>query len=131
MTLKKIYIKYFKKHLTTAIENGDRSREGGAYGRLGNSYQSQGDYRKAIEYHQKHLKIAKEIGDRGGEGGDYGNLGNAYQSLGDYRKAIEYHEKHLKIAIEIGDQGLSYHATFSPQSELRGTLTYRGEVDEI
>ncbi|XP_044180415.1 tetratricopeptide repeat protein 28-like, partial [Acropora millepora] len=98
-------IEYHEKHLKIAIEIGDRGGKGGAYGNLGNAYQSLGDYRKAIEYHEKHLKIAIEIGDRSGEAKAYGNLGNAYQSLGDYQKAIEYHEKRLKIAIEIGDRG--------------------------
>ena len=41
-------IEYLKKHLTTAIEIGDRAREGTAYGTLGNAYQLLGDYRKAI-----------------------------------------------------------------------------------
>jgi tetratricopeptide (TPR) repeat protein len=56
--------------------------EGTTYGNLGNAYQSQGDYAKAIEYHTQHLSIAKEVGDRAGEGRAYGNLGNAYQSQG-------------------------------------------------
>ena len=68
------------------------------------TYQSLGDYQKAIEYHEKLLKIAQEIGDRYGEGAAYGNLGSTYESLGDYGKAIEYHEKLLKIAQEIGDR---------------------------
>ena len=54
---------------------GDRAREGRAYGNLGNAYQSQGDFNKAIEYHTLGLVIAKEVGDRAGEGGAYGNLG--------------------------------------------------------
>ena len=87
-----------------AKEIGDWVGEGGAYGNLGNAYQSLGDYQKTIEYHEKRLKIAKEIGDQVGEGQAYGNLGNAYQSLGDYQKAIEYHEKDLKIAKEISDR---------------------------
>ena len=95
-------IEYLQKHLTTAIENSDRKREGGAYGSLGNSYQLMGDYRKAIEYHEKHLTIAIETGDRGEEGGAYERLGKAYDSLGDYRKVIECQEKRLKIALEIG-----------------------------
>ena len=70
-------IEYFKKHLRSAIENGDRDREQGAYGTLGNAYQLLGDYRKAIEYPEKDLKIAIEIGDQGGEEGANGNLGNA------------------------------------------------------
>ena len=58
---------------------GDRAGEGGAYGNLGNAYQSLGDFQKAIEYHTKHLSIAKEVGDTAGEGRAYGNLGNAYR----------------------------------------------------
>ena len=98
-------IEYLKNHLATAIENGDRDGEGGAYGSLGNAYLSLSNYQKAIEYHEKQLKIATETGNRGREGKGYGSLGNAYHSLGDYRKAIQYHEKHLKLAIEIGDRG--------------------------
>ena len=92
VTIKKA-IEYHEKDLKIAKEIGDRAGEGRAYGKLGISYRSLGDYQKAIEYHKKHLKIAKEIGDRAGEGGADGNLGNAYDSLGDYQKAIEYHKK--------------------------------------
>ena len=54
------------------------------HGNLGISYQSLGDYPKAIEYHEKRFKIALEIGDRGGEGRAYGKLRSAGKSLGDY-----------------------------------------------
>jgi len=63
--------------LKIAKEIGDRAGEGRAYGNLGNTYRSLGDYQKAIDYHEKHLKIAKQIGDQAGEGNAYGNLGNA------------------------------------------------------
>ena len=87
-----------------AKEIGDCAGEGAAYGNLGITYQSLGNYQKAIEFHQEGFKIAKEIGDRAGEGKAYENLSIAYQSLADYQKAIEYDEKHLKIAKEIGDR---------------------------
>ena len=58
---------YHEKHLKIAVEISDRGGEGGAYGNLGNAYQSLGDYLNAIEYHEKALKIGVEIGDRGGE----------------------------------------------------------------
>ncbi|XP_067023822.1 tetratricopeptide repeat protein 28-like [Acropora muricata] len=105
--------------LKLAIEIGDRAREGRAYGNLGNTYRSLGDFRKAIEYHEKDLKIAKEIGGRAGKGGAYGNLeigdraeegraygnlGNAYRLLNDFRISIKYHEEELKIFIEIDDR---------------------------
>ena len=86
------------------LEIGERSREGGAYGCLGNAYHALGDYRKALKYHEKQLKIAQEIDDRSGEGAAYGNLGADYQSLGNYQKAIGYLKTHLKIAQEIGDR---------------------------
>ena len=66
---------------------GDRGGEGQAYGNLGVAYNSQGDFRKAIEYHEKELKIVIEIGNRAGEGQAYGSLGNACNSLGDFRKS--------------------------------------------
>ena len=50
-----------------ALEIGDRCGEGRAYGNLGKSYQSLGDYQKAIDYHDTRLKIAIEIGDRARE----------------------------------------------------------------
>ena len=43
-------IEYHEKDLKIAKEIGDRAGEGGAYGNLGNAYQSLGDYQKAIEY---------------------------------------------------------------------------------
>ena len=80
-----------KKHLKIAKEIGDRDGEGRAYGNLGTTCESAGDYRKATECHEKHLQIAIEIGDRAGEGRAYGNLGTTLQSQGDFRNAIEYH----------------------------------------
>jgi tetratricopeptide (TPR) repeat protein len=79
-------------------------REGKAYANLGNAYQSQGDFSKAIEYHTQDLAIANEVGDRAGEGAAYGNLGIAYQSQGDFSKVIDHHVQRLAIAKEVGDR---------------------------
>ena len=70
------------------IEIGDRAGEGGAYGNLGNSYFSLGDFRKAIEYHEKHLKIARQIGDRVGEETAYHNIGIGYFGLEQFDIAV-------------------------------------------
>ena len=59
-----------------------RQEKGRAYGNLGNTLKSHGEYRKAIEYNEKDIRIAVEIGDRAAEGGTYGSLGNAYDSVG-------------------------------------------------
>ena len=92
------------RELTVAKEVGDRAGEGGAYGNLGISYKSQGDYCKAIKYHGQNLAIAKEVGDRAEEGKAYGRIGYTYDSQGDYAKAIEYHGQNLAIAKEVGDR---------------------------
>ena len=92
-------IKYYEKRLNIAMEIGDPSVEGTAYGNLGIAHCSFGDYRKAIEYLEKSLKIAMEIVDRGGEGRVCGSLGIAYNSLGNYRKAICYLEKDRKSVV--------------------------------
>ena len=87
--------------LLIATEFGDRDREGRGYGSLCNSYQSIGDYWKAIEYHEKRSKILIEIGDRGGEGGAYGSLVNAYDSLGDFQKPLTIREKVWKLQRKL------------------------------
>lgn len=38
------------------IDIGNRAGKGRAYGKVGNAYQSPGDYRKAIDYDEKDLK---------------------------------------------------------------------------
>jgi tetratricopeptide (TPR) repeat protein len=85
------------ERLAIAKEVGDRAGEGNAYGNLGNAFESQGDFRQAIEYRTQHLAIAKEVGDRAGEGGVHGNQGNAYEPQGDFSQAIEYHGQHRRL----------------------------------
>ena len=95
---------YHQRQLKIAIDLGDRSGEGNAYGNLGSVYYSLGDFKTGIDYYKRHLKIAKDLGDRSGEGSLYGNLGIAYYSVGDFKTAMNYHEHHLKIAKDLGDR---------------------------
>ncbi len=85
-------------------DNEEKKNFGWVFNRLGNAYDSLGQYQTAIDYHQQHLEISKEIGDRYGQGNSLGNLGNAYDSLGQYQTAIDYHQQSLDIAREIGDR---------------------------
>ena len=94
----------WKQALKYFIKKGNISGKVACYGNLGMSYESLGDYRRAIEYHEKALKICEEIEDIAGESRCYINLGSAYDGLGDYRRAIEYQEKALKICRVIQDK---------------------------
>ena len=75
---------YQNKRLNIAKELRDRHGKGSAYGNLGNTYRSLGDFKKAIEYHEGHLSIARELGERDREGRACGNLGRDYLLLGDF-----------------------------------------------
>jgi tetratricopeptide (TPR) repeat protein len=74
----------------------------GVWNRLGNAYDSLGQYQRAIDFHQQHLEISRKIGDRQGEANSLGNLGIAYKSLGQYQRAIDFHQQLLEISREIG-----------------------------
>ncbi|MBW4493294.1 MAG: tetratricopeptide repeat protein [Oscillatoria princeps RMCB-10] len=86
----------------TAIH--DRQGQASSLGNLGITYDSLGDFEKAIEYHEVHLAISREIKDRQGESNSLGNLGIAYSSLGQYEKAITFHEQSLAISRELKDR---------------------------
>ena len=77
---------------------------GWAWTRLGNTYQSLGQFRAAISAHQQAQQWFERIEDSWGKAACFGNLGNAYLSLGQYERAIEFHQQHFTIAHEIGDR---------------------------
>ena len=124
-------IKYYEKRLNIAMEIGDPGGKGRAYGNVGITNCSFGDYREETEHLETFLKIAIEIGDRRGEGEAYGNLGNAHTSLGNYRKAIKYHEKHLRIAIEIGDRRVEGGAYANLGIAYNSLGDYRKAIDYL
>jgi tetratricopeptide (TPR) repeat protein len=72
--------------------------------KLGNAYESLGQYQQAINFHQQSLEIDREIGDRDGEGGSLCNLGNAYQSLRQYQRAIDFYQQALVVQREVGNR---------------------------
>ena len=67
----------------------DRGVKGRSHGNLGNSYDSLGDYSKAIKYFTHHLAIAHEVDNRAEERVAYSNLGCVSNSLMDFFQAIK------------------------------------------
>jgi len=74
------------------------------YGDLGDCYELQGQYEKAVVLHEKSKAICAEMGDKAGLGVACSNLGNCYERLGQYEKAIASHEQDLALAEELGDR---------------------------
>jgi tetratricopeptide (TPR) repeat protein len=74
-------IEYHTECLASAKQLDDRAGEWQAYGNIGNSYFSMGNFSRAIEYHMQCLGTTKEVGDRAGEAGAYGKFGICHLSL--------------------------------------------------
>ena len=83
---------------------GQRNKEGMAYGNLGVVHYRLGNIQEAIKCHQKRLSIAIEVRDKAGKASSYGNLGNCYYSLENFLEAVEYHKLSLKTAMVVGDR---------------------------
>ncbi len=103
------------------MEVGDRAGEGKAYGNLGNTNQSLGDFAKAIEYHTQCLAITKEVGNLAGEGKAYASLGCVCDSVYQLQGALQRPSsttQHLAIAKEVGDRVGGGRVVREPQQRL-------------
>jgi tetratricopeptide (TPR) repeat protein len=98
-------IQWLEAALRAACTLSDREAESVHVGNLGVTYNSEGDYPRAVEFLERSLMNTRELGDRRGEGQTLGGLGVAYYGLREYHRAIDYYEKALAIVGEGGDQG--------------------------
>ena len=101
------------QELSIAKTLGDREWEGHAYYKLGGVYNSQCNFKQAIEYQKLHLSVVKELGDRSREEEAYCTLGGTYHRLGDFQQALECHKLHLSIAKELGNRSSEEIACFN------------------
>ena len=73
-------------------QEGEKEKFSWTLTRLGDAYQSLGEYGKAIEYQQQSLEIKREIGDRNGEAISLLNLGLAYAKIDEHWKSRDHFE---------------------------------------
>ncbi|MEL7522048.1 MAG: tetratricopeptide repeat protein, partial [Cyanobacteria bacterium J06553_1] len=99
-----VYERLVAEWKTDSTESESQHKFGDLLRKLGNAYDSLGQYERAIDLQQQSLIIKREIGDRNGEADSLCNLGNAYKSLGQYERAIDFHQQSLIIKREIGDR---------------------------
>ena len=71
---------------------------------IGNIYQDNKDFTKALEFYEQSLKVSREVGLKFLESQNLNNIGNIYQLLNNPKSALEYHQKALKIRIELNDK---------------------------
>lgn len=70
---------------------------------IGNIYNDQSNYPKALEYYLKSLKIAEVVIDKKGIGRILMSIGSIYKSESNFVKANEYYLKSLEIAEKFED----------------------------
>ena len=75
---------------------------GRAYGNLGLSHESLGEYTKAIRYQEQHLTIAAQMNDRVAKTLAYSSLGRVHHALNNHPQAVEYLRQGLQIAEQLG-----------------------------
>ena len=70
---------------------------------LGNVYDSQGQYERALENHQRALEIFIKVSgqDHLDVAKSYNNIGLVYNSQGKYEEALEYYQKDLDITVRL------------------------------
>ncbi|MEI6882678.1 MAG: tetratricopeptide repeat protein, partial [Bacteroidota bacterium] len=101
-----------------------------SYNNLGNSFESKGEYDKAIKYKTKAIEI--QVKNFGIEHPNlaiyYNNLGNSFDSKGEYDKAIEYKKK--SIEIQLKTLGTEHPILAIYYSNLGNSFNSKGEYDK-
>lgn len=88
----------------TSEKNNILKLKATGYSNLGNIYDNQGDYSKALENDYTALQIWRETGDKAGIAGAYNNIGNIFAAQAIYPEALKNLFAALKIKEELGDK---------------------------
>jgi serine phosphatase RsbU (regulator of sigma subunit) len=101
---------------------------------LGNIYQTQGAYAKAIEFYNKSLTIKETDKDQNGVAESYNKLGSTYIFVEDIDRAIDYYKQALKIREQLKDlKGITntltnLGAAFYKKNEYNESVSYHQEA---
>ena len=79
------------------IKNGKSTKDVEKLFNMGNAYDDEGNYDKAIEYYQKTIELKPDNTEV------YNNMGIAYNHKGSYDKAIEYYEKAIELNPDLSE----------------------------
>lgn len=109
-----------------AVDAGDLVGEGSANYKMGQIYDMQEDYTKAVGCYKKYLKISLQLEDIEHEGVAYQALGASFRKMGDHVLASKYLEAFHKAAEKSGKM--------QAQSDACGALgdifAYQGKSDK-
>jgi tetratricopeptide (TPR) repeat protein len=96
--------------LNLSQETKNKHYEAVALNKIGNEFQNQGNYPKALEYIFKSIKVNEQIKDNEGVANNYNSLGNIYIVQGNIQKALEYYNLAINRYTQIRSKtvGVAY-----------------------
>ncbi|MHC4848040.1 MAG: ATP-binding protein, partial [Planctomycetota bacterium] len=99
-----------QRGLAAARGAGDRNREGGALGNLGNVHFYSGRLDEAEEHWEQAREIGAELGNRAFEATSIANIGESRALKGELAATLAAAQRVLELQSEIGAQGQICHA---------------------
>lgn len=96
-------IEKLKESLPLWISAGDRSGMGHALRRIGDVYQTLGEYREALASYDRALPIMRDAKDRRGETETLNETGYAFLALGENQKALKLCTQARELSRSTGD----------------------------
>lgn len=73
--------------------------QGRAYGNLGLTYESLGNYERAVVFQEQHLSVAAQTNDLVAKTLAYGSLGRIHHALQNYAQAVMYLQEGERLAL--------------------------------
>ncbi|NOQ64593.1 MAG: tetratricopeptide repeat protein [Methyloprofundus sp.] len=92
------------KNLLAELEGNNSKSRRDLLNRLGQLYDSLGDYDKAMECYQQNLILCRELKDKENEAATLNNISQIYKVRGEYDTALGYLQSSLKICQEISSK---------------------------
>ncbi len=114
-----------KDYLAEAVKllNGEESAfHAEVLNSLGEAYDQQREFDKAIDCYQKSLRISQKLENRRGETDSLFYLGNAYLEMRQFQQARDFYQQCLEIEQQIGDRyscASTYHQLGWVAQEMR------------
>ena len=105
---------------------GHEKGEVDVYNVYGNTYQTKGDFGKALKYYEKSYRLAQKIGYKKTLPGLLGNIALVYLNQGNYPVALERFFESLKEAESIGDK----QVILSSHNNIGTIYFYQGKMND-
>jgi two-component system, NarL family, sensor kinase len=96
---------WHQKALLLGIETGDSTNTAKSYLNMATSYNSKGDFEKAVENALLSLEFFEKTGDTNGQGRVQNLLGIFNFNRNDFKIALQYFTKYNELAVAANDSG--------------------------